>query len=125
MNLLFDGLGEAIRTLRLEKNLTQSQAAVRGGATTNSWSRWEVGRKPRPDMLPRILKGLECTKTELWQRKAQIEAQHYRHSGLVTKGAARLLERGEELLVRNGVPKEELLAFIRDLSKAFTEDGQQ
>lgn len=52
---------DELRSLREARGLTLAEAAVRGGTTASSVSRWEAGRRtPRAPDLERYLKGLEA-----------------------------------------------------------------
>ena len=77
MSFLFDGLGEAIKAYRIGRRLTRKAAAKAAGVSPSSWASWERKTTPRPESLPQVLKVLECTEAELWQRKTAIELLHY------------------------------------------------
>ncbi len=76
--MLWDGLPLAIRNIRTRKNLSQAQAAERGGTTADKWSQWET-RTARllREHLPIVTKGLEVTEGELQREAAYLQDQHY------------------------------------------------
>ena len=76
--MLYDGLPEAIATIRKRKGLSQEEAAERGGVKKHQWSLYETRAKRLglPE-LSIITNGLRVTKTELWQEKYEAESPHY------------------------------------------------
>ena len=76
--LLYNGTADAIRALRLAKGLKQAQVARRARADKGTWSRWERGCKPGREQLEKILRGLDCTEIELWEKAQEFEQRHYR-----------------------------------------------
>jgi transcriptional regulator with XRE-family HTH domain len=61
-------LGEALATLRRERNLSQADAGRRIGMTSQGWGLYESGRRPglfRPDVQRRLLAALDATPEDL------------------------------------------------------------
>jgi len=79
---IYDGMAEAIKAIRQEKGLTRLHVARRGGIASKTFHDWEAGtRRTQRVMLPKLLQGLECTEIELWEKKIEVEAAHYRGVG--------------------------------------------
>lgn len=80
--MLYDGLPDAIKSIRTRKKLQQNEAAARGGLKAKElgkWSDYETRKKRLGEKeLPIILRGLDCKEIELWEEKVRLERQHYR-----------------------------------------------
>ncbi len=85
--MLYDGLGPAIANIRKRKNRLQLDciAHVKGDqdaklAAVKKWSRMESGIHKifGPEEEKLLLKGLGCTKIELWEEKMRVERDYYR-----------------------------------------------
>ncbi len=76
--MLWDGLPQAIRNIRTRKDLSQAEAAERGGTTADKWSQWETRTKRLlRKHLPIVTKGLKVTEGELQREAARLQDQHY------------------------------------------------
>ncbi len=76
--MLYDGLPQAIKNIRTYKELTQVEAAKRGGTTADTWSQWESRTKRLlRKHLPIVTKGLKITESELHRERERVEDQHY------------------------------------------------
>ena len=73
-------LGDQIKQLRINRNLTQAQLAIKLGVTKQSINSWENNeRTPSVDILKRIAEFFSCSTDfllELEQRKNFIETKN-------------------------------------------------
>ncbi len=83
--MVFDGLHEAIKNIRIRKGIQQSEAAERGGlekAGPSRWSEYETRKKRLgKEELKIVTTGLGCTELDLWEEKVRVERRHYRELG--------------------------------------------
>jgi transcriptional regulator with XRE-family HTH domain len=116
---LFDGLTSASRALRKEHGLTQAGAAEKAGVSESGWCKWEIGRQPSPESLPKILVALGCSEVELWQKKVEIEAKHYetntREISGFTARKLQLIESGYTLFEGTNKSVETIRELLREL----------
>ncbi len=69
-------LCKAITSLRREKQLSRTTAALRAGVNLSTWSLWENGvRAPRAEGLQQICKGLGCSSFDLEMRINQLHTE--------------------------------------------------
>jgi len=59
-------IGKNIKTMRINRHITQGELAERLNVTNKAISSWECGRtEPNMGMIEAMCKVFECTKTEL------------------------------------------------------------
>ncbi len=78
-------LCKAITSIRREKHLSRTTAALRAGVSNSTWSLWENGdRVPRAEGIRQICQGLGCSSFELHMKVNQL------HTEELTEQAARI-----------------------------------
>ncbi len=75
---LFNPWPKILRQARLERGLTQDNAADRAGVAEITWNRWENGKvHPGHQVFAKLARGADLTEAELGFRYAQALADHY------------------------------------------------
>ncbi len=76
--MLFNPWPEILRPARLERGLTQDNAADRAGVSEVTWNRWENGKiHPGPQVFAKLARGVGLSEAELGFRYAQALMYHY------------------------------------------------
>ena len=101
-------IGEKIKTLRKNKNLSQEDFAEKIGVTQSTITKWENGvQSPRSKNIEKLIKNLDTTISELFTdsditQQEEQEKKHYSMSfwGQVIDNAKEVIEHGdpEEIL---------------------------
>ncbi len=113
-------LCKAITSIRREKHLSRTTAALRAGVTLSTWSLWENGvRVPRAEGIRQISKGIGCSAFDLEMRINQLHTEALAEQA--TKiGAAPPAHNTTELIAKaerlmkldlSGLPQEAQRAF--------------
>ncbi len=113
-------LCQAITSIRREKRLSRTTAALRAGVADSTWSLWENGKRvPRAEGIHQICKGLGCSSFELHMRINQIHTEELTEQAAKI-GAAPPSHNTRELTARaERLMKLDLSTLPQEVQRAF------
>jgi transcriptional regulator with XRE-family HTH domain len=114
----YDGLGDAIKALRLERGATRNDVKHAAQISVEYLGKIERGeRNPQPDVLARIAEALGTTPAELLERARGTRREALVSLAGLSAGAALGAVRGPAGALRGGLLSMSLISAAKDLRR--------